>query len=703
MTDEILAGLDPEQRAVALAVHGPVVVLAGAGTGKTRAITHRIAHAVSTGAHEARRTLAVTFTTRAAGEMRERLRLLGVEGVQVRTFHAAALRQLRYFWPRYQSGSLPDLVASKAPLVAEAAKRCRVPTDPTTVRDLSGEIEWSKSTLIAPSQYADAATHSHRQPPVLPEEMARVYEAYEDVRAERGVLDFEEVLLLTAGLMKRYRPVQEEIAAAYRWFTVDEYQDVNPLQQRVLDLWLGDRDDLCVVGDAAQTIYSFAGASPESLLTFRQRHSNATEVRLIRCYRCSPQIVDVANRVLATAKGPAAALRLSLVSQRESGPEPRITTYDDETAEAEDVARRISALIASGVPAREIAILFRINAQSEGFEQALAAAGIAYTVRGGERFFDRPEVREAVTRIRGAARAGEVEADGRTLGAQVTAVITAMGWTAQAPSGRGAVRERWESLSALVDLADDLQRTQVCDDLAGLITELDRRAESQHAPLVDGVTLSSLHAAKGLEWQAVFLVGLTDALVPYGGDDADLEEERRLLYVGLTRAARHLELSWAQARQPGGRATRRRSRFLDEAMAAEVVAGEGATVRAGSGSRSRGERPMRRPSTCRACGKALVTGAERARGRCRTCPASLDEDLLERLKAWRLAEATHRAVPAYVIFTDATLEAVADVMPDSAEGLMAVSGIGPAKVERYGDALLAILRGEEPPSDSLSP
>ena len=696
MTDEILSGLDPEQRAVALAVSGPVVVLAGAGTGKTRAITHRIAHAVSTGAHEARRSLAVTFTTRAAGEMRERLRVLGVEGVQVRTFHAAALRQLRYFWPRYQSGSLPELVASKAPLVAEAAKRCRIPTDPTTVRDLSSEIEWSKSTLVAPAQYADAAARARRQPPVLPEEMARVYEAYEEVRTDRGVLDFEEVLLLTAGLINRYRPVQEDIASAYRWFTVDEYQDVNPLQQRVLDLWLGDRDDLCVVGDAAQTIYSFAGASPESLLTFRQRHPHAAEVRLVRCYRCSPQIVDVANRVLATAQGPAAALRLSLVSQREPGPDPRITAYDDETAEAEEVARRIARLISSGVAPRDIAILFRINAQSEGFEQALAAAGIAYTVRGGERFFDRPEVREALTRIRGAARGGSPDGDAGGLGAQVTAVIAAMGWSAQAPSGRGAVRERWESLSALVDLADDLQRSSTCDDLSGLVVELDRRADAQHAPLVDGVTLSSLHAAKGLEWQAVFLVGLTDGLVPYGGDDADLEEERRLLYVGLTRAARHLELSWAQARQPGGRASRRRSRFLDEAMAAEVVAGEGAVVRAGSGSRSRGERPVRRPSTCRACGKALVTGAERARGRCRTCPAALDEDLLERLKAWRLAESIQRAVPAYVVFTDATLEAVVDLMPADLDGLLSVSGIGPAKVERYGEALLALLRGNEP-------
>ncbi|MEI6548498.1 MAG: ATP-dependent helicase, partial [Burkholderiales bacterium] len=332
-----LEGLDDEQRAAAEAVHGPVAILAGAGTGKTRAITHRIAHAVGTGQHDARRTLAVTFTTRAAGEMRTRLYALGVEGVQVRTFHAAALRQLRYFWPRLSNGSFPELIPSKAKLVAEAAHRCAVATDTATIRDLSGDLEWAKVNFLEGSAIGARAVEINRTLSIPASELVRVRAAYEDIKEHRGLLDFEDVLLVTVGALSTRPDIADEVRATYRWFTVDEFQDVNPLQHRLLSLWLGDRDDVCVVGDASQTIYSFTGASPQYLLDFRKTYPDATEVRLVRCYRCTPQIIELANGVIAASSS---ARPLLLRSERSAADAPEIVAYHDDVAEAEQTAAR---------------------------------------------------------------------------------------------------------------------------------------------------------------------------------------------------------------------------------------------------------------------------------------------------------------------------------------------------------------------------
>jgi DNA helicase-2/ATP-dependent DNA helicase PcrA len=294
----ILAGLDDEQRAVAEAVEGPVVVLAGAGTGKTRAITHRIAYGVETGAHDPRRSLAVTFTNRAAGEMRGRLRTLGVEGVQVRTFHAAALRQLRYFWPRLSGNVFPELIASKSRLVVEAARTAGLATNSALLRDLASDIEWAKVSQLDAEGLLTSPLAAGRNWSVDLAQFAKVFSAYDEIKHDRGLLDFEDVLLVTVGALTTRPDIADEIQSAYRWFTVDEYQDVNPLQHRLLTLWRGDRDDLCVVGDASQTIYSFTGARSEYLRTFRTEFPDATEVRLVRCYRCTPEIVSVANSVI---------------------------------------------------------------------------------------------------------------------------------------------------------------------------------------------------------------------------------------------------------------------------------------------------------------------------------------------------------------------------------------------------------------------
>ncbi len=690
MTSAALDGLDDEQRAVAEALHGPVVVLAGAGTGKTRAITHRIAHGVETGQHDPRRTLAVTFTTRAAGEMRSRLRILGVEGVQVRTFHSAALRQLRFFWPRLSGGEFPELLPSKARLVAEAASRCRLPTDTATIRDLAADLEWAKVNFLTGPAIGERAASVSRNLTVDASDLARAQSAYEDAKTARGLLDFEDVLLVTAGALADRPDIADQVRATYRWFTVDEYQDVNPLQHRLLGQWLGERDDLCVVGDANQTIYSFTGATPSYLTSFRTVHPDATEVRLVRCYRCTPEIVTLANAVISRAsENPDQALVLR--SQRPAGPEPTVEVWPDDVEEADQVSRRVAQHLKDGIAARDIAVLFRINAQSAALEEAFAEAGVPVVLRGTERFFDRPEVREAVTRLRGAARG---ESGGGPLGDEVRAVLGTAGWTPQPPRTAGAVRERWESLSALATLADELA-AGLEDSLPAFVAELDARAELQHAPVVDGVTLASVHAAKGLEWKVVFVVGCSDGLLPlqYAETPAQVEEERRLAYVAITRAADRLHLSWARARQPGGRAVRSVSPFLAEALAGSRSAGEaltGGVVRRGSG-RARGERQRKGPAKCRICRKGLVTAPERTLGRCRNCPSDLNEGLFDALRAWRLNVAREKAVPAYVVFTDVTLMAIAEQVPSDEDALAQIPGIGPRKLADYGDDLLEMV------------
>ena len=702
--DDILDALDPEQRQVAASPSGPLCVLAGAGTGKTRAITHRIAYGVHSGAYQPQRVLAVTFTARAAGEMRTRLRELGVPGVSARTFHAAALRQLHYFWPQAIGGAAPEVLPYKASVVAEAGSRLRLQLDRVAVRDLAAEVEWAKVSMLTPETYAVAARRAGRAPAGLDATaMARVLQTYEEVKTARGVIDFEDVLLLTVGILAEREDIARAVRSQYRHFVVDEYQDVNDLQQRLLELWVGERDDLCVVGDAAQTIYSFTGATPRHLLGFPRRYPKAQVVRLVRNYRSTPQIVALANLMVRAGHGQAGASGaglLQLRAQGQDGPTPALTAYSDDPAEATGVATAIKDLVSRGTPASQIAVLFRTNAQSEAHESALAEAGVAYLVRGGERFFARKEVRGAILLMRGAARAD----DGvKPLGELVRDVIAGAGWTEQAPAAGGATRERWESLQALVGLADTLAAGSPQTRLPDLVRELDERMAAQHAPAVEGVTMASLHAAKGLEWDAVFVVGCSDGLIPISmaeGPEA-IEEERRLLYVGLTRARHDLRLSWSAARHPGGRASRRPSRFLDGSAG---ILGDGArsTARArGSGEASNGGRPLKsakpvKPSRCRGCGQDLVTAATRKVGRCQDCPPTYDEATFEALRVWRLAVAGAATVPAYAVFTDATLTAIAERTPETAVELATISGVGSLKLERYAADVLAILGGADP-------
>jgi DNA helicase-2/ATP-dependent DNA helicase PcrA len=563
--DQLLAALDPEQRAVALASRGPVCVLAGAGTGKTRAITHRIAYAVATGVVNPAQVLALTFTVRAAGELRGRLRSLGggAEAVRATTFHAAALRQLTYFWPRVIGGRAPRLVESKLPLLREAARDLGLRLDGPALSEAVTEIEWAKVCQVHPDSYVFAATQAGRGPSAGVEDTGRVYAAYEALRRDRQLIDFESVLELTAAILLTEPAVAREVHGQFRYFTVDEFQDVNPLQKLLLDAWLGGREEVCVVGDPRQTIYSFTGATAQYLRSFGGDFPKATVVRLVRDYRSTPQVVNVANRLVAAA-GDAEAL----VAQRAPGPEPVVTRYADEEAEATGVAASIAALTRTGVAPNEIAVLLRINAHMERFERALSDANLPYVVRGAERFYDRPEVRQALVLLRGAARAAGAGNDATGLPGELPAavrhVLASAGLTAVPPAARGAVRERWESLAAIAGLADALAAARPAATLAEFAAELVERESTGHAPVAAAVTLATMHAAKGLEWDAVMLPGLTEGIMPivHARTAEAIEEERRLLYVAVTRARVHLALSWAPARTPGAESSRQRSRFL---------------------------------------------------------------------------------------------------------------------------------------------
>jgi DNA helicase-2/ATP-dependent DNA helicase PcrA len=676
MAGVMLDGLDDDQRAAATAPRGPVCVLAGAGTGKTRTITHRIAHLVRTGHVAPGQVLAVTFTARAAGEMRTRLRVLGVAGVQARTFHAAALRQLRYFWPRVVGGPPWQLVEGKLRIVGHAAGRAKMGTDAATLRDLAGEIEWAKASLVAPAEYPATVARLRRDVPGPAEQVAAVYAGYEEAKTAAERLDFDDLLLHVAVALEEHGDIAQEFRDRYRCFVVDEYQDVTPLQQRVLDAWLGQRDDLTVVGDANQTIYTFAGASPRYLLEFPRRFPEAVVVRLQRDYRSTPQVVSCANTLIGAARDRPAGTRLRLVGQRPPGPDPDFSEHDDEVAEAAACATRIRRMVAEGVPPSEIAVLFRVNAQSETYEQALTEAGVPYQVRGGERFFHRPEIRRAMSVIRMAGAGSDALVD------DVRAVLAPVGLTPDPPGG-AAQRAQWESLLALVELAEELASIEPEADLRRFAAELDTRADAAHPPTVQGVTLASLHAAKGLEWDVVFLVGLVDGTVPIqhaDGDEHAIEEERRLLYVGITRARRQVLLSWALARQPGGARRRRRSRFLyglvpDHHPASRIALGERG-----------GAKPR-----CRVCGSPLIGVDALKLRRCGDCPSDVDTELLDRLRSWRSDEARDQQVPAYVVFTDATLTAIAEQRPADRAALVGIPGIGARKLDRYGAAVLALV------------
>ncbi|RKQ94784.1 DNA helicase-2/ATP-dependent DNA helicase PcrA [Mycolicibacterium mucogenicum 261Sha1.1M5] len=555
MTSEaasILEALDPDQRQIAQALRGPVAVLAGAGTGKTRAITHRIAYGVRTGVYDPQRVLAVTFTRKAAGELQGRLRELGADGVRARTFHGAALAQLSHFWPQFVGGDAPQILPGKVAAISQTVESMGLRLGGETLRDIAAEIEWRKVSLLSMDAYAQQLPNRPALAGVESEKLLDIHEGYTKLLEERRQIDFEDVLVLLSGMLEVEPRAALQVREQYRFFTVDEFQDVSPLQHHVLRLWLGARDDLCVVGDASQTIYSFAGASSSFLLRFGAEYPNAREFKLERNYRSTPPIVVGANRLMRDKPG---ALQLSPMRPADDAV-PQFSWFQTEQDEARAVAQAIAQARRGGTPASDIAVLYRTNAQSARIEEALATEGIPIRVHGAQRFYDRADVRRAILLIRGQAKAG----DDRPLFQIVSDMLREVGWTAKPPEG-SAERERWEALNSILSLADDMPAGTT---IVRFSEELLARQRSQHEPKMEAVTLSAVHAAKGLEWPLVHVVGLSEGIFPisHAQTEQAIEEERRLAYVAFTRARDVLLLSgFASA----ARVARQPSRFVAEA------------------------------------------------------------------------------------------------------------------------------------------
>jgi DNA helicase-2/ATP-dependent DNA helicase PcrA len=635
--ERVLEGLNSAQVEAVRTVTGPIAIFAGAGTGKTTTITRRIAYQVATGVFPAHRILAVTFTEKAAGELKARLASLGVDGVEARTFHAAALGQLSRLWPTHRGGHLPELLDSKAPLIASLANALPPPHRFLPRGELANEIEWAKNRMVTPDEYLGELGGAGHDPPIPAELMARVYEGYERRKQRTGRFDFEDMLGLAIRLFDSHPAAADEVRGRFHAFTVDEYQDVNPLQQALLERWLGGRDEICVVGDDYQTIYTFTGASPGHLLGFPERYPHATIVRLEENHRSTPQVLTVAN-ALGLALG---GFRKSLRATCSDGPSPTARPFPDAAAEVGFVVDEVRRLHSSGVPLEEVAVLYRINARSEPFEEALASAGVAYQVRGGA-FLRRPGPRAVLARLRrGPAGASVAEA--------VDRATEAVGYDPELEPDDAEEVTRQADLARFRALGAEFTASERSGGLPGFVEELGTRFALERSGR--GVNLLTYHRAKGLEFDAVFLPRLLDKELPFrsGRAAADPEEERRLLYVGITRARRHLYLSWpAEPRsQP--------SPFLREI---------GITTA-----------PISRPTAERTHVEAPTVGGA----------------LYDRLREWRRRRAKADGVPAYVVFRDRTLAAIAEGRPEDRAALAEISGIGPAKLDRYAEEILEIV------------
>lgn len=625
--DNVIAGLNPEQRRAVKAVRGPVCILAGAGSGKTTTITRRIANQVSSGTFRASEILAVTFTDKAAGEMRSRLAALGVEGVRARTFHSAALAQLHHLGDEPPGQILPSKVVALRQIANTLPKPYRF----RPAGDLATEIEWARNRRLTPANYTDSLG-SH-EPPIPVDLMQRVFAAYESGKEQRGLIDFEDVLERTIHMFENDPDASLRFRERYRAFTVDEYQDVNLLQQTLLERWLGERDDLCVVGDDYQSIYAFTGASASYLLEMPKRFPRTTVVRLEENHRSTPQILEFANRLVPKLGG----AKKTLIAALPPGPEVIITPHVDPVAEADAIAAAIVELKEQGVPYEDIAILYRTNFRSEDHEEALAALAVPFQVRDGA-FLSRAAARRVLTPLKNDRNPDVHE--------RVVKAVTKEGYVEDLPDGLGD-REvtRQNDLARLLRLAaefDDGFRNG-----ADFVADLHLRFGSDGAGR--GVNLLTYHRAKGLEFAAVFLPRINEGDLPYKRSKTDeaIAEERRLLYVGMTRAKRHLSLSWTTVKEDP-------SRFLDEMGLTASV-----RIRAGAPKRSA------KDFAAEEWGQAA-----------------------EALKRWRLQRSKDDGVPAYVVFNDATLEEIARRTPRSPAELVAVPGIGLTKLERYGDDIL---------------
>ena len=634
--DRHLTDLNDAQQEAVRQASGPLVILAGAGTGKTRVISRRAAYAIDTGVVQPARVLLVTFTDKAAREMEQRMAELGQPDVMARTFHAHARRQLLHFWPSWRPGQPPpDTLDSKLPILAPLAQRLPGNYRFRPAKDIADAIEWAKVRRIPPARWE---RNGGDRAPIPADLFARIYADYERAKARRGLIDFEDMLTLTVELLESDATAAATVQRQKTWISVDEYQDTNPLQERLLELWLGESADLAVVGDPDQTIYTFTGATPEFLLHFLDRHPGAQTVTLTDNYRSSPQVLELANRL--TAGGPRSALRPTMPD----GPTPTISRLSSEEDELSELVAGMRRLLADGVAASEMAVLVRTNAQLAPIEDALTRAGIEFTVRG-QRFYDRREVRQALQLL---SRATVAARGSALVDALRELFVGRLGFEPGTDDAGEEARQRSASLETLLGILADMAEADTGLGLPEFLAELETRAARESAARGRGVNLLTYHRAKGLEWEAVFLPALEEGLLPIrqAKSDEALAEERRLLYVGITRARRYLSLTWS----------RRPSPFL-----AEV-------------------RPVGSVRTIPSAVRQVPVSASAA-----------DDPLLGALHAWRRERAKADAVPAYVVAHDSTLREIAEARPQSLAALRRVKGMGPARIDSYGPEILAIL------------
>ncbi|MGY6502249.1 MAG: ATP-dependent helicase [Acidimicrobiales bacterium] len=674
--DHLLDGLNPAQRAAVESPAETLRILAGAGSGKTRVLTRRIGHRVAVGTADPRHVLALTFTRKAAGELNTRLRGLGLrDTVAAGTFHSIAYAQLRARWAD-RNITPPTLLDRKVGFVS------RITPSKVQPIDIVGEIEWAKARRVTPDTYRAAASAAHRTPPVDPALVARVFQDYEDAKRNRRMVDFDDLLRLAI----RDLTDDPEFAAAQHWrfrhLFVDEFQDVNPLQFDLLRAWLGGRNDLCIVGDPNQAIYAWNGADARYLTEFERWYPDAEQVELSANYRSTPQILAAANAVLAPSRPRSRPLH----AQLPDGPLPTITSHPTDTAEAQGVARRIRDRHSPQAPWSAQAVLVRTNAQAALIAESLRSAGIPHRLRGGAGLLDQAEVKTALAGIR--RHRGDLSTALADLAASIEEGEAATAAATSADSAPGdssdAVADRRANLEMLVRLGGDFQSIDPVPSTDRFLDWL-RATVASDAPDRDAVEVTTFHAAKGLEWPIVHLAGLEQGMVPIGHakTDAALEEERRLFYVAVTRAERELHCTWAQQRTFGQRtATREASPYLGQVeLANEHMSGDGAA-------------PTEWTALIRAERTRLVASGARP-SRSRRGPAAeldpADAEVFEALRAWRSTKAKAVSVPAYVIFSDATLVAIASAKPRSRRDLVSLPGIGPVKAERHGPDVLDVI------------
>lgn len=650
--DELLAGLNDEQGAAAQLVTGPVAIHAGAGTGKTRVIAHRTTYAATIGAVRPDSALLLTFTDKAAAEMSQRLLDLGLPGVATMTFHKAAWRQLRHFWPQLYGDRL-GVLDQPWRIVSPAIRRLPGHYRFAATKDVLDTISWVNNSRVDTADLDRAARDAERVLPLPADLLARVIDHYTRSKARQQVVDFDDMILRTTDLLREHPTLLAQVRDRYRWFSVDEFQDTNPAQFELLRLWLGDRQDLCVVGDPQQTIYSFTGATDRFLTGFSRWFPSARTVELTRNYRSTPQILGLANRLFPARPG--------LRATRPVGPKPRIEQLPDAAEELGELCRSLAAWRAEGVAFEDMAVLVRLNEDIPPIEAALTRSGIPFLVRGTA-FFQRREIRAAIRAL------SAVAADDEVLAACDRILTDEFGYDAEDDPDTPAARDRHAALGTLRDLVV----AHAPDGLSAVIAELERRAVAESAHSGAGVTLTTLHGAKGLEWQAVVLPGLEQGRLPVKQalkSPEQVAEERRLLYVGITRARRHLLLTRALHRTGGkGKVvTRQASQFLRDLVPQAQTA-----VRDHPPVRSRAWAGAERPVTS--------DGPE--------------SDLFGRLRRWRRDTAEGAGVPAYVVFPDSTLALIARDRPGTLNELAAVHGVGPTKLERYGEQVLAIVQAD---------